>query len=541
MEKQIYRKSLDLQKSGAQWSIDVKQNDVNSRKIVISLTDGGKAFILGGDMIATIYGKKADGNVIYKKSTIENGMAIVDVEKQLITAAGTVECELRIYDSNAAGAQLLTTPRFNIEVYDVLSDENRITSTSDYSALASETVKSQEATKRANDISKTLETKLANGEFKGEKGDKGNDGAPGAKGDTGPQGEQGPKGDTGIQGPQGEKGEQGAPGTTDYTALQNQPITILSQDFKVSELKESSLYFVNNNDVNCITEDGSLLVNLYAGILILTGTGGEAQVSDSYKTYYVQDMSTGDWFNADCNHITTQEVKNMLSDLGTYPISYTSPSTNKTTVELLSTFARNALHKTMTLDSLGLGNTIKVSGKYNIYANGIFRLGHPRAVADFTPLEIKVNKGDTIYVKFSKTDTECLCDIVYIGDISKNIPDDANYKYNPIDIWSGHLGFAIDATEYDTTFWEMVEGAQGTAYKIDDYLLNLPCARTGGLVYSTKEEIGRPEFRAVTLGNGLKFENGVLSLDIENGDNLKYGTSTAQSEETNGNEVTANE
>lgn len=204
MQKQIYRKSLDLQKSGAQWSIDVKQNDVNSRRIVISLTDGGKAFILGGDMIATIYGKKTDGNVIYKDCSIENGMAIVDVEKQLITAAGTVECELRIYDSNAAGAQLLTTPRFNIEVYDVLTDENRITSTSDYSALTSETVKSQEATKRANDISETLETKLANGELKGEKGDKGNDGAPGAKGDTGIQGPQG------VPGPKGEKGEQGS-------------------------------------------------------------------------------------------------------------------------------------------------------------------------------------------------------------------------------------------------------------------------------------------------------------------------------------------
>lgn len=327
---------------------------------------------------------------------------------------------------------------------------------------------------------------------------------------------------------------------SDYTLLQNQPITILSQDFKVSDLKESSLYFVNSG-INCKKEDGSVLVNLYAGILILTGTGGEAQVFDSYNTYYVQDLSTGDWFNDDCNHITTQEVKDMLSDLGTYSISYTSPSTKKTTTELLSLFARNALLKTMTLDSTGLLNTIKVSGKYNIYANGIFRLGHPRAVADFTPLEIKVNKGDTIYLKFSKTETECLCDIVYIGNISKNIPDDANYKYSSIDVWSGQLGFAIDATEYDTTFWEMVEGAQGTAYKIDDYLLNLPCARTGGLVYSTKEEIGRPEFRAVTLGNGLKFENGVLSLDIENGDNLKYGTSTAQAAETNGNEVTANE
>lgn len=326
----------------------------------------------------------------------------------------------------------------------------------------------------------------------------------------------------------------------DYTALQNQPITILSQDFKVSELKESSLYFVNNNDVNCITEDGSLLVNLYAGILILTGTGGEAQVFDSYNTYYVQDLSTGDWFNDDCNHITTQETKDMLSDLGIYTISYTSPSTKKTTTELLSLFARNALLKTMTLDSTGLLNTIKVSGKYNIYANGIFRLGHPRAVADFTPLEIKVNKGDTIYLKFSKTDTECLCDIVYIGDISKNIPDDANYKYNPIDVWSGQLGFAIGATEYDSTLWDVMIGAQGSADDISHYLYNLPCVRTGGLVYSIPKEYGRPEFRNVTLGNGLKFENGVLSLDIENGDNLKYGTSTTTAE-TNKNEVVSNE
>lgn len=312
---------------------------------------------------------------------------------------------------------------------------------------------------------------------------------------------------------------------SDYTLPKNQPITILSQDFKVSELKESSLYFVNNNDVDCITEDGSLLVSLYAGILILTGTGGEAQVFDSYNTYYVQDLSTGDWFNDDCNHITTQETKDMLSDLGIYSISYTSPSTKKTTTELLSLFARNALLKTMTLDSTGLGNTIKVSGKYNIYANGIFRLGHPRAVADFTPLEIKVNKGDTIYLKFSKTETECLCDIVYIGDIGKNIPDDANYKYNTIDIWSGQLGFAIDATEYDTTFWEMVEGAKGTADEICSYLYNLPKSSTSDiLIYSAKKEYGRPEFKAVTLGKGLKFENGVLSAvatgDIAN-DQLK--------------------
>ena len=309
MEKQVYRKSLDLQKNGAQWSIDVKQNDVNSRKIVIALTDGGKAFILGGDMIATIYGKKTDGNVIYKDCTIENGMAIVDVEKQLITAVGTVECELRIYDSNAAGAQLLTTPRFNIEVYDVLSDENRITSTSDYSALASETVKSQEATKRANDIAETLETKLANGEFKGEKGDKGNDGAPGAKGDTGPQGEQGP---------QGEKGEQGAPGTTDYTQLQNLPVTLITtEEFEVSKFIENpdGAYVVitdggvsikNSGNECCVLSKGSKIfvaTDEYATMAtVITGTGG----------FFISNITNESEWNLEDYFPTRSEVDSMI-------------------------------------------------------------------------------------------------------------------------------------------------------------------------------------------------------------------------------------
>lgn len=303
---------------------------------------------------------------------------------------------------------------------------------------------------------------------------------------------------------------------SDYTLLKNQPITILSQDFKVSDLKESSLYFVNSG-INCKKEDGSVLVNLYAGILILTGWGGEAQVFDSENTFYVNDLSNGDWFNADCNHITTQEVNDLLSDLSNYTFAYGRPlDGRKKITKSITGFAESITKKTMVLDSGDLSSTISSNGKYSFYSTGIFHLGHPNAVAGFTPLDIKVNKGDTIYLKFSKTDTECLCDIVYIGDMSKNIPKDYDYKYNTIDVWSGQLGFEIGATEYDTTFWEIVVGAKGTADEIDDYLCDLPCVRTGGLVYSIPKESGRPEFRNVTLGTGLKFENGVLSAVATN-------------------------
>lgn len=325
---------------------------------------------------------------------------------------------------------------------------------------------------------------------------------------------------------------------SDYTALQNQPITILSQDFKVSELKESSLYFVNNG-ISCKKEDGSLLENLYAGILILTGRGGEAQVFDSENTFYVNDLSNGDWFNADCNHITTQEVNDLLSNLSDYTFTYGRPlDSRKKITRTISSFAESITKKTMVLDSGDLSSTISSNGKYSFFTNGIFRLGHPQAGTGFTPLEIKVNKGDTIYLKFSKTETECLCDIVYIGDIGKNIPDDYDYKYNSIDVWSGQLGFAIGATEYDSTLWQVVFGAQGSADDIGYYISNLPSSSTSDiLIYSAKKASGRPDFKSVILGNGLKFENGVLSLDIENGDNLKYGTSTT----AEANEVTANE
>ena len=209
----------------------------------------------------------------------------------------------------------------------------------------------------------------------------------------------------------------------DYTALQNRPITILSQDFKVSDLKESSLYFVNS-DINCKKEDGRLLVNLYAGILILTGRGGEAQVFDSENTFYVNDLSNGDWFNADCNHITTLEVNDLLSNLSDYNFTYGRPlDSRKKITKTISNFAESITKKTMVLDSGDLSSTISSNGKYSFFTNGIFRLGHPHAGTGFTPFEIKVNKGDTIYLKFSKTETECLCDIVYIGDIGKNIPE----------------------------------------------------------------------------------------------------------------------
>lgn len=68
------------------------------------------------------------------------------------------------------------------------------------------------AVKRTDDLVRSVEAKLENGEFTGAQGPQGPQGETGAKGEPGVQGEKGEKGDTGATGPQGEKGADGADG-----------------------------------------------------------------------------------------------------------------------------------------------------------------------------------------------------------------------------------------------------------------------------------------------------------------------------------------
>lgn len=63
---------------------------------------------------------------------------------------------------------------------------------------------------------------------------------------------------------------------------------------------------------------------------------------------------------------------------------------------------------------------------------------------------------------------------------------------------------------------------------------------TAGINKTELISLVKDNLQIKSVSTGLKFENNVLSLDIANGDNLKYGTSTT-AEETNENEVVINE
>lgn len=489
MNKQCYRKSLDLQKNGVQWSVDIKKNDVNSRKIVISLTDGGKTFNLDENMIVTVYAKKPDENIIYSNCKIESGLVIYELTKQCISAEGTVNCELRIYSENSSGAQLLTSPRFSIEVYGVLSNEEHLVSTNEYSALTEATLKAQEATSKANDITDEITQKLESGELKGEKG------------------EQGIQGE---QGPQGEQGIQGVPGTTDFTQLRNLPRTLCSGTLELTAIADGGY---EASDATSVTYNGVEKFKLDKGNLLFLKEN-TVNIQNGYGCYCIDNIpeeANDDW--TDYYGVTKKELQDELKTVNT-----------ALNARQHSFDADNGLsfNRTKTMLSLNNGSTvlkkidmataITASGRYDIAESGDMLIGFP-GITDFTPFTLKVNKGDIIKLLF---DTEKnVTDVLYIGDISQNydestINDAAKQGYykNPFfDITAFELSVNTDKKAYaELTVEDCINYTNfnydltDTLYKLD----NIPHSHHR-LIASTgnKDEYKNPIYNEVTTGNGL--------------------------------------
>lgn len=502
MNKQCYRKSLDLQKNGVQWSVDIKKNDVNSRKIVISLTDGGKTFNLDENMIVTVYAKKPDENIIYSNCKIESGLVIFEPTKQCISAEGTVNCELRIYSENSSGSQLLTSPRFSIEVYGVLSNEEHLVSTNEYSALTEATLKAQEATTKANDITDEITRKLENGELKGEKGE---------------------------QGLQGEQGIQGAPGTTDYTALQNLPRTLCSGTLELTATADGGYEAIAETS---ITYNGVEKFKLDKGnLLFLKGTVNEEHKED--KTVNIQ---TGDG----CYCI--DNISEKVDRPWTYYFGITSVDADNLVDNLreeirdtyqakikcgngINIIGRNHIlslqNGSTVLKKLDMATAITDSGRYDIAESGDMLIGFP-GVTDFTPFTLKVVKGDIVKILFDTIKN--VTDILYIGDISPNmtekeIASTKKYIKNPL---------------FDMTIFELNVDSEQKCYKensimeslyinpfTDIYDLicrvdNIPSGSIGLIMAtSKKDEFGNYLYRKVSLASGLTMETSATATRLK--------------------------
>lgn len=192
-----YRFTLDMQSNISQVSLPVRLLDT-SRRLYISLTDGGSPYTIANGCRAVFYARKADGHPIMNDCIIEKNTLIrYDLTQQTTTCAGVVDCEVRLY---GADGNLITSPRFIMVVdervvYDddfplseaeqtildniILSETARVNAEVEREKTHEEMLAS---TQKATEITADIEHKLANGDFIGPKGDKGD------KGDTGDSG-----------------------------------------------------------------------------------------------------------------------------------------------------------------------------------------------------------------------------------------------------------------------------------------------------------------------------------------------------------------
>lgn len=112
MKDSNYRISLDIRQTQSQATIPVKTNDT-SRKLYISLTDGGAPYIIEEGCFAVLSGTKSDGTTLLNNCIIENNVIRYDFTQQTVSAEGIAECEIILYDADGG---LLLSPHITIVV-----------------------------------------------------------------------------------------------------------------------------------------------------------------------------------------------------------------------------------------------------------------------------------------------------------------------------------------------------------------------------------------------------------------------------------------
>lgn len=173
---------------------------------------------------------------------------------------------------------------------------------------------------------------------------------------------------------------------------------------------------------------------------------------------------------------------------------------------------------------------LSTSGRYDVATNGTILIKEPSTKET---IELYVTKGDVIYVStYGTSDT---------GQVLHHIDFIRLYSGDGIN----NLGIEYHKIAYNESKQKIINERKELTHSIEtfwDMITPLLEIQKDQLISSEgiDDETGIPKFKVISLGMGLKLENNVLSLDIANGDNLKYGTSI-QSTEANENEVVINE
>lgn len=133
LEPVIYNFRLDVAKSGKQVGIVMKAGDRASRKLRITLVNGGSAFIPQEGHTASLKAEKPDGTILLNACEVINGMIEYEVTEQTLAVPGTVSCEVTCY---GADGEVLCTPGFEIYAERKVYEDDLIESKDEFTTLS---------------------------------------------------------------------------------------------------------------------------------------------------------------------------------------------------------------------------------------------------------------------------------------------------------------------------------------------------------------------------------------------------------------------
>ncbi|WP_455717722.1 hypothetical protein [Anaerosporobacter sp.] len=119
--------------------IMLKQYDKNTRKIEITLVDNNGVISIPSGAYAKLQGTNRIGEPILEDCDIENNKVIYTATENLTSEAGTVQCEIGIYEADSSGDKtkdkLLQSATFPVIIQKSAMDRNAIINSDEFNTL----------------------------------------------------------------------------------------------------------------------------------------------------------------------------------------------------------------------------------------------------------------------------------------------------------------------------------------------------------------------------------------------------------------------
>lgn len=163
LPQSIMRMTLDIREMESQLSFAVKQNDT-MRRLVITLTDHNKAYIISEDCYAVFSAKTGGNTYVSEGCQIDNNEIIYDISATSAAAIGKYDCEITLFGGNG---EVLATPHFTMTVYASLLSEyaDEVIASDEFATLTNLITSANTAIANVNAKLSEIEQMLEEGNF----------------------------------------------------------------------------------------------------------------------------------------------------------------------------------------------------------------------------------------------------------------------------------------------------------------------------------------------------------------------------------------